>query len=93
MKDDRYKTAEATVIAGVSVSLIFLMIELIILFTGLTIFSDPTNILCINFFNYLLLSNNVSFDGFFGYNLVYYRLMALFYHLVYMDSFWVIMNI
>lgn len=47
MQDDRYKIAEETVIAGVSVSLIFLMIELIILFSGLTIFSDPTNMLCI----------------------------------------------
>jgi len=50
MQDDRYKVAEATVIAGVSLSVIFLMLELIILFSGLTIFNEPTNMLCTFFY-------------------------------------------
>ena len=41
-----YKTAEATVVSGVILSIIFLMVELIILFSGLTIFNEPTNMLC-----------------------------------------------
>ena len=50
MQDDMFKTAEATVVSGVILSIIFLMVELTILFSGLTIFNEPTNMLCNIFF-------------------------------------------
>ena len=88
MQDDMYKTAEATVVSGVILSIIFLMVELIILFSGLTIFNEPTNMLCSFFL--LNISDYVPFYGMFINYLVYYYVMALLDYLVYMDSFLVI---